>query len=92
MSKSIMSHKHECYVCGRTSPLHLHHVYGGGSRKASDRAGFTVLLCQEHHTGRNGIHFNKELDTAIKQTCQRLYEETHSREEFMTIIGRNYLE
>ena len=27
----------------------------------------------------------------LKQICQRKFEETHSREEFMAIIGRNYL-
>ncbi|WP_418205773.1 hypothetical protein [Anaerotignum faecicola] len=27
----------------------------------------------------------------LKQDCQRKFEETHTREEFMAIIGRNYL-
>ena len=38
-----------------------------------------------------GVHFNKKLDLKLKQDCQRKFEETHSREEFLEIIGRNYL-
>ena len=38
------------------------------------------------------IHFNKDVDLEVKQECQRKFEETHSREEFMEIIGRNYLD
>lgn len=37
--------------------------------------------------GRDG----HTLDLRLKQDCQRRFEETHSREEFMAIIGRNYL-
>lgn len=37
--------------------------------------------------GRDG----HALDLRLKQDCQRKFEETHSREEFMAIIGRNYL-
>ena len=39
----------------------------------------------------NGIHFNKELDLKIKKLCQKKYEETHSREEFIKLIGKNYI-
>ena len=31
------------------------------------------------------------LDLRLKQDCQRRFEETHTRAEFMAIIGRNYL-
>lgn len=37
--------------------------------------------------GRDG----HETDQRLKRACQRRFEETHSREEFMIIIGRNYL-
>lgn len=39
-----------------------------------------------------GVHFNRELDLKLKRECQEKFEETHSREEFMKIIGKNYLE
>lgn len=37
--------------------------------------------------GRDG----RELDLRLKRECQAKFEETHSREEFMKIFGRNYL-
>lgn len=38
-----------------------------------------------------GIHFNKALDREVKQIAQREFEDSHTREEFMQIFGRNYL-
>lgn len=39
-----------------------------------------------------GVHFNRELDLKLKRECLAKFEETHSREEFMKIIGKNYLD
>jgi hypothetical protein len=39
----------------------------------------------------DGVHFNRELDLKLKRACQAKYEETHSREEFIALIGRNYI-
>ncbi len=83
----------KCFVCGTTTGLHNHHVYGGRNRKISDKNGFIVTLCGYHHNLSNeGVHFNPKLDLIIKQHYQREYEKTHSRVEFMRLIGRNYLE
>lgn len=90
--ESIIQKKRECLVCHITRGLHRHHVYAGSRRKASEENGFTVWLCGPHHNLSNeGVHFNHELDLLIKQLCQREYEQTHSREEFMKLIGKNYL-
>lgn len=35
---------------------------------------------------------NYTLNKALKVECQREYESRHSREEFMRLIHRNYLE
>lgn len=93
-AKSILQKEKRCMVCGATSGLHLHHVYSGmANRKISDRHGFVVWLCGKHHNLSNdGVHFNRELDMMIKKAFQREYEKTHSREEFMALIGRNYLD
>lgn len=47
----------------------------------------------EKHRGTGGVHGRDghALDLRLKQDCQRRFEEAHSREEFMAIIGRNYL-
>ena len=42
--------------------------------------------------GKNGPHQDRQTDLLLKRECQRKFEETHSREEFMKIIGRNYLD
>ena len=93
MSKSIIQTEKECYVCKNTYDLHCHHIFfGNGNRKISEKYGLKVWLCPRHHNLSNeGVHFNKQLDIIIKQIAQKKFEETHSREEFMSIIGRNYL-
>lgn len=93
MAKSIMQSEKACWVCGRPCNLHKHHIFGGGNRKNSEKHGFTVYLCAYHHNLSNeGVHFNKQLDTELKQSAQRRFETTHTRAEFMQIIGKNYLE
>ena len=39
----------------------------------------------------HGVHFDKAFDLRLKQECQAKYEEVHTRDEFMSIIGRSYL-
>ena len=89
--KSILQEEKECLVCGTKRGLHLHHIYFGSNRKVSDRNGFTCYLCAAHHVGDYGVHYDPRLDREIKARCQRKFEETHTREEFMELIGRNYL-
>lgn len=89
--KSILQDKKECYFCHTTQGLHLHHIYGGKNRKASDKNGFTVYLCFNHHTGNEGIHNSETELNALKRLCQKEYEKTHTREQFLRIIGRSYL-
>lgn len=92
MAKSIMQNEKQCYVTGRVGALHKHHIYGGPNRRISEREGFWVWLCPElHNMSNEGVHFNKEFDNQLKQRCQAEYEKTHSREDFMKLIGRNYL-
>lgn len=89
---SILQPERECWVCHTTRNLHLHHIYHGPNRKVSDQNGFTVFLCFRHHNGSAfGVHFDAGLDQSLKRACQRKFEESHSREEFMKLIGRNYL-
>ena len=90
--KSIIQNEKECLVCGTPYGLHKHHIFFAGNRQVSERNGFTCYLCWQHHIGPYGVHYDRELDKAIKRRCQAKYEETHTRAEFMALIGRNYLE
>ena len=75
--------------------LQCHHIYYGTGRKpVSDANGFWVwLLPYWHNQSNKAVHCRDgaALDLELKQDCQRKFEETHTREEFITLIGRSYL-
>lgn len=93
--KSILQGRKECYITRSREELEEHHIYYGatGLREISERNGFKVWLVRPLHTGYlTGIHGgNHSLDLRLKEDCQREYEKTHTREEFVQIIGRSYL-
>ena len=91
MSKSLISDAKECYVCG--SPyVEKHHCYKSHKcRKNADKTGLWVWLCPSHH---RELHDNagKGLDLELMQLGQRIFEETHTREEFREKFIKSYLE
>ena len=90
-TRSILQDKRVCLICGNPH-AETHHIYfGAGRRKISDRMGFIAFLCAEHHRGNKSPHHDRETDLQLKQTCQKVFEETHTREEFIALIGRSYL-
>lgn len=90
--ENIVQKEKNCLVCHAAHGLHKHHVYYGPLRRVSEENGFTVWLCGRHHNlSRDGVHFDRNLDMEIKKMVQHEYEKEHSREEFMRLIGRNYL-
>lgn len=93
VKKSIVTDDMDfCIVCGRPRD-HVHHVFFGTcNRNISDKHGFIVPLCWEHHEGNTGVHNNQVLDQKLKQYAQRKYEALgHSRKEFRALFGKNYL-
>ena len=93
MAKSILQNEKRCFITGSTTGLQRHHIYFGANRRISEENGFWVWLIPEYHNMSDyGVHFDKAFDLKLKQDCQRKYEETHSREEFIALIGKNYLE
>lgn len=90
--KSVLQTEKECYYCHSIYNLEEHHIFRTPYRNASERYGLKVYLCQPHHTGNRGVHNgNVILDKWLKQTAQRKFEETHTREEFIHEFGRSYL-
>jgi len=97
MAKSIIQSKKECYVCriihkiSVKNDLDCHHcILGKGNRKIADKLGLFVYLCKPHH---HYVHHDGwKLLQALKRVAQRAFEKTHTRAEFMAIIGRNYLD
>lgn len=91
--ESIIQQGKYCLLCGTTRDLNLHHcLHGTANRKKADKYGLTVYLCVPHHTGKNGVHFNKEFDLYLKQRAQKAFEKAHSRQEWMREFGKNYLD
>ena len=71
---------------------HKHHVYPGPNRQVSEENGFTVELCPGHHEfTKAAVHENRDYMILIQEECQREYEKTHTRQQFMDLIGKNYL-
>lgn len=92
-----------CAVTGRSGHIEVHHIFGAANRTRSTFYGFVIPLLAEIHP--NGARRDdkackeltgktiKELDTELKQACQRHYEEAlgKSREEWRKEFGRSYL-
>ena len=91
--KSVLQDKKECYACGTTYNLHDHHIiFGTANRRNSEKYGLKVFLCQEHHTGSAGVHFNRDFDLRLKKMAQTHFEaEFGARNEFVSIFGKSYL-
>ncbi len=92
-TKSVIFEDMEsCFVCG--SPyVQVHHIlYGTSNRKISDKLGYVAPLCQEHHTGSHGVHFNKALDLHLKKLAQKHFEANlGNRNAFRDMFGKSYL-
>jgi hypothetical protein len=79
-------------MCHTTGLLHKHHVFGAANRRWSEKYGLWVYLCPAHHNMSDaGVHFNKHMDTQLKQIAQREFEDTYGHDKFVKVFGKNYL-
>lgn len=75
----------KCYYCGTENEnLDLHEVYGGSNRKRSIIMGLVVPLCRK-------CHCNEKLINHLRIVTQHEFEKSHSREEFIELIGKSYI-
>ncbi len=82
----------ECFICGTTEGLECHHVFfGNGLRQLSEKHNLKVMLCNKHHRGNHGVHFNHPLDLRLRKIYQQKFENEHGHDAFMAIFGRSYL-
>ena len=98
MRSMIQPEKDFCYICSEVyqkyyiDNLEEHHIFFGPNRTNSERHGMKVYLCQNHHrTGDMAVHNNRITDLWLKERAQRKFEETHTREQFTEIFGKNWL-
>ena len=83
-----------CIFCGAPDP-DIHEVYGGSNRQISMANGFCVPLCRWHHlmvTNPDKTALGFVIDKELKEKCQKVYEQQHTREEFIKLIGKNYIQ
>lgn len=89
---SIMQTNKECWVSKmQNCDLVRHEIYfGSANRKISKANGCWVWLTPYWH---KLIHsaMGCKLNLRLKRECQKIYEETHTREEFRQLIGKSYL-
>lgn len=90
--------KHICFLCARNGDYRPkiteeHHVFfGSGLRDVSEENGFKCDLCIPHHrTGPEAVHNNQETREYLCRIFQQQYERTHTHEEFMELVHKNYL-
>lgn len=102
MAKSILHNKMDgtCYLCmllnqdyNRRITQEHHVIFGTANRKLSEKYGLKVYLCLEHHEiGEMSVHRNHEVASILQKQAQKVFEKTHSHEEWMKIFRRNYLD
>ena len=85
---SILTNNMEvCFIC-KMPASDIHEVYAGAKRQVSMENGFCIPLCRRCH---NIITKNYQEDVKLRVRCQKEYEKTHTREEFLDLIHRNYI-
>lgn len=89
---SILKNLDKCFFCGRPAEC-IHEVYfGTANRKISIENGFCAGLChQEHNLSSRSVHNDREMDLELKKAYQKEYEKTHTRNQFIKLIGKSYL-
>jgi len=80
-----------CRVCNKPYS-ETHETMYGPHRQKAIKYGLQVYLCAEHHRGATGPHKDREFDLQLKRESQMHFEQTHTRDEFIRIFGRNYLD
>lgn len=78
----------KCAYCGSYRAIELNEVFEGKNRQVSMLNGFVVPLC---HFCHEKFHNDRNFSLYYKEMFQKEFEKTHSRDEFIKLIGRNYL-
>lgn len=104
--RSIMTDNLEqCYYCGTTDNVELHHCIHGNKHNRSLATTYHLLIgiCSECHRGVNGIHgkYGKEKDLKLQAEAQQTWENRRVRKgksapdkvrsEWINIFGKDYI-
>lgn len=97
--KSIIQNGKFCYLSNiaddnsgihriDTEDLDKHHIFNGPFRDWSEKNGLWVYLSHKKHME---LHQQPEMAYELKRIAQYTFEKTHSREEFLSVVRKNYL-
>lgn len=88
-----------CFICQRNrhaGGLERHHIFQGrGRRQLSEKYGLVVYLCHYCHNEKPfGVHHNKQTAALLHRYGQEkaMREQGWTKEEFIAIFGKNYLD
>jgi len=94
LNNSIMvDNKEHCVFCFSPNVEEHHIFFGTANRDKSERYGFTIPLCNKHHTGSgDSPHQNRIIDLALKCWAQTVFEQKiGTRADFIREFGKSYL-
>ena len=72
--------------------MEKHHIFAGvANRRISEEHGLWVYLCHNCHTGTDGAQYDNDKNRWLKQAAQMAFEQTHTHDEWMRLIRKNYI-
>lgn len=84
-------HPDECFICGAVGPTDVHHcMHGTANRELADKYGLTVHLCHKCHMNLHDR--DSAVDRFLQGIAQVNFEKKYSREEWMKVFWKNYLD
>lgn len=104
--RSIMTDNlKQCYYCGSTENIELHHCIHGNKENRALATTYHLLIgiCSECHRGINGIHgkYGTEKDLKLQAEAQEKWEQRRVRkgrstpgtvrQEWLNIFGKDYI-
>lgn len=78
-----------CYLTGRQDNLDRHHCLTNALRDWAEENGLWVYLNHDVHML---LHQQRpDIEKRLKAKAQKAYEKTHSHDEWMKVVRKNYL-
>ena len=93
--KSVFTEDMDHCIFTGSPYVERHHIWGSYNRKNSEYYGFVVPLRYDLHPNgtRANRRYAKQIDDYLKKMGQEYFEKHYgTREEFIALIGKNYLD
>lgn len=86
----------QCYISKQWKgdngeELEMHHVLNGALRDWADREGLWIWVTPQVHKRLHGTKEGVQMLRLLKIIAQLTYERTHSRDEWMEKVKKNYV-